>query len=198
MMDRKSLLAVASIGLAVVVPLLMAFQSSSDLANNPIIKVRITGYDPRDILHGHYMQFQYAWNWDENAPAYHDDHTHGTQACLCVEPKEIDPKVRLMDCKAAKTDASCAHLIKGDSWGADNFTGPPSEYYVDENIALPLEKFFRESDKTDFRIGLSLPPSGRAKIEKLYIDGKTLEDYIAEHGAQFTVPEEAPVETPAE
>jgi hypothetical protein len=180
-------LAVVSIAIAILIPLLMAFKSHTDISSNPVVKIKISAYDPRDLLRGHYMRFQYNWNWDQEKQK--EKNCEGNHCCLCVEAKEVDPKVYVQECRIAKTNASCAHIIRGQSWGDANFFGPPQEYYVDENIALPLEKFFQEQHNLqDFYIGLSLPPSGKAKIENLYIGGKSLSDYITEHGAEFTIP----------
>lgn len=191
MMDRKSLLAIASIALATIVPLIMAFQSSHEMASNPVVKVKITGYDPRDLLYGHYMNFQYDWNWDKAT----DNNCRGDDCCLCVEAKEINPQVYVQQCAAAKAVPTCAHIIKGQSYGVSDFYGPPTQFFVDETKALPLETFFRKhSGKKEFLLGLSLPPSGKARIGQLYIEGKPYLEYMDAHPEEFLPEEEQPTE----
>lgn len=196
MMDRKSLLAIFSIALAIIVPLLMAVQSNHEMASNPVIKVKITGYDPRDLLYGHYMNFQYDWNWDKTA----ENNCNGEDCCLCVEAKETNPKVNVQQCSVAKTSPTCAHIVKGSSYSGTNFYGPSTQFFVDETKALPLEAFFRKhSGKKEFLLGLSLPPSGKARIDKLYIEGKTYLEYMDAHPEEFVMDENGTLqETPAD
>lgn len=186
-MDRKSFCAVLAIALAILAPLMMAIHSYRDVTSNPVIKVKITAYDPRDLLYGHYLLFQYDWNWDKKSST----ECNSNKCCLCVEAKEADPKVSAMQCSDAKVNPTCAHIIKGQSWGQNSFSGPPTQYFVDETKALPLESFFRkESGKKDFHLGLSLPSSGKARIEKLYIDGQPYLEYMDSHPEEFVLKDE--------
>ena len=147
MIDRKNILAIFSILLALAVPLWLTVQSASDLTGNPVIKVKINGYDPRDLLHGQYLMFRYDWNWNKEAP----NNCNSDKCCLCIEAKEVDPKVNVQQCTDAKVNPTCAHIIKGQSYGTADFYGPPTQYFVDENKALPLETFFRKhAGKKDF------------------------------------------------
>lgn len=181
-MDRKNLLAILSILLAVAVPLGIALKATSDLKSNPVVKISMLGYDPRDLLYGHYLMFQYKWNFDTEQ----SQSCVGNQCCLCLDGSSTDPKVKMMECRTAKKDASCPHLITGQSWGGQNFNGPATRYYVDETKALPLEKFFRrEFENIKFHMGLIIMPSGKARIEQLYIDGQPYLDYMANNPEKF-------------
>jgi hypothetical protein len=187
-MNRQTILALCSILLAVAVPLGIALKASNDLKSNPIVKISMQGYDPRDLLYGHYLMFQYDWNFAKaSLPA-----CTGKNCCLCLDDGATDPEVKIMECAAAKQDVTCKHTIKGDAWGGQNFSGPATRFYVDETKALPLEKFFREEfENIKFHMGLSIFPSGKAQIENLYIDGQPYLDYMAQHPEKFDIQDEA-------
>lgn len=58
----------AALALAVIAPLFSAYVAHRAQAMNPVIRVDIEPYDPRDLMYGHYMQFVIRWNWDEHKP----------------------------------------------------------------------------------------------------------------------------------
>lgn len=54
------LLKIIALLVAVVVPVLMTGSILYERAQAPVYKVRIEGYDPRDLLYGHYLTFRLA------------------------------------------------------------------------------------------------------------------------------------------
>lgn len=143
--------------------------------------VPITGYDPRDMLRGHYLQYRYEWNLaDADTLA-----CRGADCALCTdEPERFDPPVRLIHRDEA---AACASYIavsadSFDSTGifiadaADNLT----RYYVPETEALRLQALLTQTgaDAPEFTIGLRVTDSGTAYIEAMYVDGTPLEEWL--------------------
>ena len=186
-MTRRTIFSVLSIFLAVVVPLMMAWNAHTQRANAPVVRFKIEAYDPRDLLYGQYMTYRFDWNWKEGEPA--ETVCQGPNCCLCVSEGAVDPEVSVIECKEPQTP-QCTHTIKGTLYG-QTFDPGFSRYYVDETIALPLEKLFMGGQET-FRIGLGLSTSGKAILERLYINDQPLEEYLSTHGGEIPVPEELP------
>ena len=185
MSRHKSLLVILSIALAVIAPLLMAIKAKSDISSYPVVKVEIEPYDPRDLMYGHYMQFRIKWNWKKDIGS-----CSGGACCLCVGEGDNNPEVSLTSCPAAKADkpAQCAHVLEGGHYGFSNSTSNfdigINRYYVDEALALPLEDLFRNK-KDAFQVGLSISPTGKAVLEKMYVSGKTVNEYVDGKGGKL-------------
>jgi uncharacterized membrane-anchored protein len=184
MSRHKNIFVILAILLAVAAPLFTALNSYIAQKSYPVVKIEIEPYDPRDLLYGHYMTFGYKWHWDEKQD---DKACNGPDCCLCVGEGDVEPKVKVMACLPDKP-ADCAHVIKGGYFGNRMFDiGGLNRYYVDETIALPLENLFRNK-KEKFRVGLSIGPSGKPIMEKLYVGGQAVNDYVAEHYEELTKP----------
>jgi uncharacterized membrane-anchored protein len=183
-MARKNLLAILSIILAVAAPLLMAVKAQHDQKAYPVVKIEIEPYDPRDMFYGHYMMYQFKWNWKDGKA--NEDTCKGEACCLCVGAGAVDPEVSMAVCTPDKPKA-CAHMLKGSYYGGDRFDIGINRYYVDEKIALPLENLFR-NEKERFRVGLSISPSGKTILEKLYVGDRAVNDYVADHYEKLTNP----------
>lgn len=190
MARHKTLFVIFSILLAVAAPLLMAVKSYQTQKSYPVVKIEIEPYDPRDLLYGHYMTYRYKWNWGNPPDA---KICQGGHCCLCLGEGGQDPKAELMACGTEKP-GQCAHLLEGRYYG-DTFDIGLNRYYVDEKIALPLENLFRNK-KEAFHVGLSISPKGKPIIEKLYVGGQAVNEYVAEHYEELTTPAPMPQGTP--
>ena len=187
MQRYRPALVAASIFLAIFLPMLTALKAHQDMASYPIVKIEIEPYDPRDLMYGHYMQFAFKWNW-KGGSAVKEDCT-SRDCCLCANTQD-NPEVSLMTCPPAGQDTpSCKYILKGRYFGGDRFDIGINRYYVDEKIALPLEKLFVDR-KEKFFLGLGTAPNGKTIIEKLYIGDQSLSDYLASHDGR--VPQETP------
>jgi hypothetical protein len=54
-------------------------------ASGPVFHVAIAGYDPRDLLQGHYLRYRLQW------PA--DGECDGATCCLCLQTSGVHTKV---------------------------------------------------------------------------------------------------------
>lgn len=180
-MRYKNILLILSVVLAVVLPLGAAIKANIVRASSPVIQVKITTYDPRDLFYGQYMTYRFDWNWKDGAPK--EDACQGEDCCLCVGEGNIDPEVSLAACTASEENKECQHLIKGRFYGM-SFDPGFNRYYVDERHAYPLEQLFRQGTET-FRIGLGLPIGGKAILERLYINDQSLEEYLSAHDGEI-------------
>jgi uncharacterized membrane-anchored protein len=174
---RKNL-AVLALVLMVLSPSLLMVKAMYDRANGTIWQVNITGFDPRDLLRGHYLNFRYDWSMLDAAPADHC--TAGQPCCLCLtrmsDNNYSDPLARYMACEPkdavrASTPSCDSRIIGGNPHGAQI-------YYVPEKHALRLERLLRGGNH-DFKMEIAVPRSGGpAIIRDLYIDQKPLAEFL--------------------
>ncbi len=89
-------------------------------ASQPALRVAITGYDPRDLLRGHYLQFRL------DLPATE-------AACACLRPNPADALRPVVEA------AACTLPPAGDCRHRIDAPGQPFRYYTSEERALALE-----------------------------------------------------------
>jgi hypothetical protein len=182
MSRKKTIFVTLSILLAVGAPLVSALKMAQQFKDYPSIRVDIEPYDPRDLLYGHYMQFQTTWNWKENAGPGGTRVCDGDHCCLCVDEGDVNPEVSLSQCPAkGELLPGCHHTLRGTSWGNTNFENGVHRYYVDEKIAKPLEDLFVR-EKKKFSLDLHITPAGKSLPGQLYVDGLPLKEFIAKNG----------------
>lgn len=94
----------------------------------PAMRIAIVGYDPRDLLRGHYLQFRLDLSPGETAP------------CVCLDPSPTDalrPVARPVSCPAPSAPAVCPFYLDGPR--------QTFRYYLSQENALAAEKLLRES-----------------------------------------------------
>lgn len=149
------------------------------LANARILSVPLTGFDPRDLLRGHYIRAQMDWDW-ERAPAVND--YEAVDGALCVVAETPKPRVRfLAGWKAGdRTDADCRLVIAGHARAPSRFV--PSQldngdggiqFYVPEARASDLEKLMSDRPGS-LTADLAVRADGGAAIKALRVDGQKL------------------------
>ena len=176
-MSRTFLVAViAALALPVLALAALVGQQEWLLANARILSVPLTGFDPRDLLRGHYIRAQLDWSW-ERAPAVEDYSV--VDGALCVLTEDPKPRVRfLAGWKAGdRTDADCRLIIAGHSRAPSRFV--PSQldngdgavqFYIPEERADDLEKLLRERPGA-LTADLAVRADGNAAIKALRVDG---------------------------
>lgn len=117
----------------------------------PTLRIAIVGYDPRDLLRGHYLQFRLDLAAGESAPC----------ACLDANPADaLRPLVRAVACDAPPTPAACPHFIESPR--------QTFRYYATQERALELEKLLRDK------------PGGAAALTHFHGDGRvSFSDLVA-------------------
>lgn len=149
----------------------------------PTWEISIRGYDPRDLLRGRFIRYQYDWNWATGA------NTNNKNDCLCLnknpETGRRDPVVTAVDC-AAETRQSCAARINAIKRGlrrsSKRFGQSGQQYYIPEEYADYLDDLFRRRNDDDamrFSIELAVTDNGRAHVKELLINGDPLHSFLA-------------------
>jgi hypothetical protein len=179
-MSRTFLIAViAALALPVLALAGLIGQQELLLANARILSVPLTGFDPRDLLRGHFIRAQLDWSW-ESAPSVEEYQT--VDGALCVLADTLKPRVRfLAGWKAGdRTDADCRMIIAGHARagsrfapsGLDNGDGA-IQFYVPETRASDLEELMRERPGS-LTADLAVRADGGAAIRALRVDGEIL------------------------
>ncbi len=100
--------------------------------------VPIQGYDPRDLLRGHYVEFTYDWpELDE------EDFVIADRLCLHGEAPEIDYVTRL-----EPDEGDCENEIVvnlASVYGYDSLA--TGRLYLDQDRALEVDEILRERDQ---------------------------------------------------
>lgn len=170
----------ASLLLAVGVLGAMVWREEAKLANAQIVRVKIEGYDPRDILRGHYLVFRIAWQWQEPA-----ERANGARLCVLPgdDPK-AEAKVRMIADPPAEADKACRAVIRGrlgpNQGGAPTFLPDglsPARLYIPEGRESELTALLQGAEKR-LTVDLAVTSDGYAHIKDWYIDGKSAAEFF--------------------
>lgn len=162
--------------LVLLIPFLAMFYmiASNELGyrKNTEYRLEVTGYDPRDLLTGHYVTFRY--NWPDNTPnrCAKDQECF---ACLTGDPKKPDIRFVAQNglplCDAA---LSLGHY----SFIGTGLPQPPGDltrYHVSEIEGPVLDQMLREPSHR-FEVGMLIFSDHRGQLKNFYVDGQTIRE----------------------
>lgn len=159
---------------AVIVPLvgLMALVARAELArrSGPSWQVAIAGYDPRDLLHGHFLRYQFRFNW-QGESSCGSRGSLAADCCLCLsrsDGAQVDPWVRQVPCAEAR---------RCDGWLRSESVRPPLRYFVPEDRALELESALRDRKAS---LVVTSGSGGKPAIGELLLDGRPWREVLAD------------------
>lgn len=138
--------------------------------SGPTWTVPIQGYDPRDLLRGHYLRYAFEFDWQDGASCGDADRPEAG-CCLCLTETGAEPQVRQVQCSDT---SSC------DGWLHAESVAPPLRYYVPETSALDLETALR---KHDAAVTFTSGRGGEPAIGALTLDGRMWQDVVGEEQA---------------
>ena len=138
----------------------------------PVWQIKIAGFDPRDLLHGRFIQFQYDWN-DNNVRSCRGKNC---ELCLRTGDQEIfNPVVTYIRNRNAN-GAQCEtriphHSVKG-----------LAKYFIPEEFANDLDMLVRAQPER-FAVEINVPGGyGAPVVRDLLLDGIPIKDYVRNHG----------------
>lgn len=169
--------------IAILVPLLglLALVGRAEWAvrSGPVFTIPIEGYDPRDLLHGQYLQYRYRIRWhdvdtcDDTLRVDHEGiliQELAPQCCLCLRRSAADgydPFVQQVPCDADRL--GCDGLLRSAS------IMPPQRHFVPETEARALESALRTHEAA---IELSIGPTGEPAVRELLLDRRPWRDVL--------------------
>lgn len=141
--------------IALIIPVLIlgliCAKKQYDLTHGAEVTLPISGYDPRDILSGHYLVYQIDFNIPNLCA------TLAIPGYVCINPRVF----------SAAPIKGCRLIIKGNCRGGRFETGA-EKFYIPENRAAELNaKILTHSAA----IVLSVTADGTARAKDLLIDG---------------------------
>ena len=178
---RRALTALVMVALALPVGALAAMVGQQEWLRTrvTVLNVAVRGFDPRDLLRGHYLTARFDWNW-EGLPQP-DAEGRLPEGALCVEAIDADRKPRVRFLPASQpVDGGCLLLIPGAMWGSDVFVPATIEttsggfrLFVPETRAAELDRLIRERPGA-LTVDLAVRGDGGVSILTLRIDGRVL------------------------
>ncbi len=147
--------------LALLIPILIVIgaigKSEYQLANGETWRFKISGYDPRDLLRGHYVTYQVEFDWEKDKGICKNK----KKCCLCFKRKK-DP---LASVKVSKMSCSKA-IDRCDGLMQEKFLPELRKYFIPEDKGKALEKAIR---KKNAEILLELSKDGRPIVRDLLV-----------------------------
>ncbi len=164
---------------AVVIPLLglvtLIGRAEIRVRSGDSWQISITGYDPRDLLHGRFLRYRYQLNW-QGADTCGPTATGGVptsnrgldeDCCLCLARGDhdgVDPPVN---------QVGCDEVEPCNGWLHSASLQGPQRYFVPEDRALDLETALRDRKAS---LELKCGPDGKPAIKDLLLDGSSWRD----------------------
>lgn len=177
-MNRKALWAAAAVPVLGIAALIARGEVRQRLGVEWLIGIQ--GYDPRDLLSGHFLRYQYSFDWsgadscgavDDGSPYW--DRTPGpvpprgveAGCCVCLTRRGqglVEPHARLVSCADVEREGCDGSLAAAHVSG-------PQKYFVPEDWAPALEKAMRERKPA---LLVSVRPGEPPAVKELYLDGR--------------------------
>lgn len=145
-------------------------------SHGSVWEVPIRGYDPRDLLRGHYIRFQYDWATPARPAAVDPEHWR-----LCFRHRGAATVVTLF-ASTDRTPEACqaiARQIRGHDGLVMDYGGQGrGQFYLDETDARPLEQLLTDpARKVSARVIVTA--SGRLTPLDILVDGKPYREVLA-------------------
>lgn len=105
------------------------------------IEVPIVGYDPRDLISGHYVEFRLDLG-DQNPCKAVEQSPDQSELCLCWQPGDVAALAWALPCKS-RSD-SCEVLMRG-TCSKQQFVGGIERFYIPENDTPYLQQLPSQS-----------------------------------------------------
>lgn len=164
---RRNLL-IAALVLPLLVIVMGIVRSELHLAQGTLWAFDVDGYDPRDLLRGHFIQFRL--DLHEESPNEECGDNDGDRCCLCLDKTNEGqpPLVRRISCESAQSQ--CDGLLQ------TRYLKELTRYYIPEQDAAKLETKFREAAaRKQARLWVAIDKTGRPQIESLRLDGEVIQ-----------------------
>jgi len=170
-MSRKFL------ALAVVLPLLVLalgiLRSERHLSENRRWVFDVTGYDPRDLLRGHYIQYRLVLDEGDAAARGLEpcmDSSSDERCCLCLSADVLMGPTTVVRTTCEAAMAQCEGALK------TRYLEELQRYYIPEARAEELTTLFQEAaGEHRSKLVVAVDRSGKPQIDTLLVDDIPIE-----------------------
>lgn len=167
LISRKARLIVLSV--AILLPLLFLGYLTLKLSINRTIgyrvQLRIIGYDPRDLLAGHYLTYHLDLKKQASCNHLAASRYSTIPACLCIQDKSIRPRsMQMMRCDSSQL-RDCITFVRGNCSGT--FTAGIEKYFIPQSDSQKLDDYIRQKGAW---IELSIDDRGNAQAIDLLLE----------------------------
>jgi hypothetical protein len=165
--------------IAVTLPILLLIfmigRAEWQLAHSDTWHFAIRGYDPRDLLRGHYMRFRLDVSPAETIEACA---VSDPECCYCLEPGQgIEARVSLATCDTAR-DACDAFVRTQPLHALDRF-------YIPEEGRIEMGQILRTAARQQrAHLAVAVSRTGEPMIEALLVDGVPIEAAAEEESSE--------------
>jgi uncharacterized membrane-anchored protein len=173
-MNKKILIFALAFPLAVFIGIAVYKHAKVTMGREIILPV--TGFDPRNILSGHYLIYRIEYGETDDRVC--DDYTSNRRAYVCLNKDGDKPDAYRSSLYAYDYDEdidaeACTAFIKGRC-ERGRFMAGIEKFYIPEEYAQALDRAVRSGQG---KIVLSVTRSGSAAVKDLLIDGKSWKKY---------------------
>lgn len=170
-MNAQSKKLVAALLLPIATLMLLAVYKGIKVSIGKTVVIPISGYDPRDVLAGHYLTYQV----DYNCPGLCSDEGSPNAEYICVrqlQGNQVESQVVSSPDEAI--EEGCDAVIRGScgKWG--RFEAGIERFYIPEKKSELLDSIARERKG---KIVVRVDGRGNATIRDLLINDRSWKEY---------------------
>lgn len=165
-MNKRALLFVVTLPVAYMMAWLLTLSTS--LLSAKEISLRVEGYDPRDLLTGHYLTYQvlYGTPVPEGIPT-------GSEVCACFNEDPHSPaSARWIGACSDMRASDCPLYIRGTKGYGDLIYANIERFYIPEEHSGALLTI-----PPNATIRVAIQKNGRALVRGMYVDGVPITDW---------------------
>jgi uncharacterized membrane-anchored protein len=160
-MNRSPKFIIAALAFPILALLGLAINKATIREIGRIVTFKITGYDPRDLLSGHYLIYQI----DYGVPGLcTNPDVQGQTFYLCPQEQRV----------SGDKPASCSYFIKGSCQNR-RFEAGVERYYIPQEYAVRLDRLVQNKQGS---VTLSVASNGEAQVNLLLIEGLPWAEFI--------------------
>ena len=147
-----------------------AWLSHQQREHGETVVLPIQGFDPRDLLSGHYLTYQVDYGISDETGCPASD----IEAVVCLNPQaQVFPSDEL--------PTSCTQFISGNCDNNARFITKLERFYIPEQYAKSLEKYVQNNQG---KLVISLDGSGNAAIRDLLINDQPWKKLVTEEAGK--------------
>lgn len=162
-MSRNKIILMA-VALPFIVLCLLVVRAEYNIRTGEQWNFEITGYDPRDLLRGHYLRFNLKYNWQDNK----NNCNSRQDCCLCLT-KNLSPypDVHKTACDTARQLCDGYMLMDKESI--------LNRFYIPEDSAQTAERLLRDArSQQQAYLSVSINKKGQPAIIDLFINDQSI------------------------